>query len=58
MRFLYEADEIEFAWIAEQFEKIDRDCGSRIGVALLNILRTTARSEGLHWKYYVAGNNR
>ena len=49
---------VEFAWIAEQLETIDRECGSRIGVTVLNILRTTWRSEGSPWKHYIAGNNR
>ena len=48
----------EFAWIAEQFEQIDKECGSRIGATILNILRTTWRSEGSHWGHYIAGINR
>ncbi len=49
---------IEFAWIAEQFEGIDKECGSRIGATILNILRTTWRSEGSHYGHYITGINR
>lgn len=49
---------IEFGWIAERLEEIDRVCGLRAGLPVLNILRTTWRSEGSHWSHYRAGHNR
>lgn len=49
---------IEFAWIGEKLLAIDEFCGYRAGSTVLNILRTTWRSEGSPWKHYIAGHNR
>jgi len=49
---------VEFNWIAERLKEIDKLCGFRAGTPVLNILRTTWRSEGSHWSHYKAGHNR
>jgi len=49
---------IEFGWIASRLLELDRACGYRSGLQILNILKTTWRSEGSHWSHFKAGHNK
>lgn len=49
---------VEFSWIADRLREVDQHCGFRAGLPVLNILRTTWRSDGSHWNHYKAGHNR
>jgi len=48
---------IEFGWIASRLLELDRFCGYRSGLQILNILKTTWRSDGSHWSHFKAGHN-